>query len=69
LPQGAYAGQKLTCNLNLLSPFINIVNFGLACIGVAGREPWFATDLTDGSISLYLLDSTDIKTVSELLNP
>ena len=63
-----YLGQQLTNNLNLLSPFVNILDFGILCEVIDGGNPWDINDFINQRVNLYLLNQDDINTVQVIYN-
>ena len=64
-----YLGQQLTNNLNLLNPFVNIINFGLLCEVTDGGNPWSKNDFIKQRVNLYLLNQNDLDIIGTIYNP
>lgn len=56
-------GIPVLCSPNLLRQWENIIPFGMACTNIYQLDPYTINDFTDGTASLYLLDSTDVAAV------
>lgn len=52
---------------NLLNPWRNLINFGLACATVSGQDPIDLEDFVNGNAALYVLDQADVISVEETL--
>ena len=47
-------GLRIVNSINMLSPYKNILRFGLACMVNDGYEPWFKDDFKTGRASLAI---------------
>ncbi len=62
-PLGGVLGQGLVASPNMLRPWQNSIDFGLACVTLDGQDPVGIEDFVDGYAILYILDATDVLTV------
>lgn len=62
-------GQRLVTSPNALRKFRKLLPFGIAVVTTADAEPLRQTDLADGTVALYLLDSTDVSAIESSLYP
>ena len=58
---------RLTCSANALRQYRALIPFGLAVVVAEGREPFYQTDLSDGSAQIYLLDAADVARAEQLV--
>lgn len=56
-------GIRITNNPNMLQPWANILQFGLACYSTQDREPTQLQDFATGANLLYILDSSEVEAV------
>lgn len=54
-------GLRLVNSLNVLSPYFNILRFGLAVEVPDGAEPYFLDDFISGRVNLYVLSENEVK--------
>ncbi len=49
------------CNFpNILRPWRNLINFGIACITTSGQDPVNVDDFTNGNAALFTLNAADV---------
>ena len=58
-------GIVVVTALNLLQQFANIIPFGICCIRSDGLDPYQIDDFQNQVANLYLLDSSDVATITE----
>ena len=59
-------GLRVVNSLNILSPYKNILRFGLMCIVNDGYEPWFVDDFKSGRASLYITSINEINMLEKM---
>ena len=57
--------RRISPHPNLLNQWRNTALFGLAVVSQNNVEPTELTDLSDGTVAFYLLDSTDLAYISK----
>lgn len=62
-------GQRLVASPNILRGYRNLVPFGLAVITTNGVEPLNQDDFANGTVTLILLDETDVADVEATVYP
>jgi hypothetical protein len=60
-------GLRITNNINLLLQWKNLLNFGLACTTVDGREPALIQDFSSGASTLWILEAADVLSLDTIL--
>lgn len=55
--------RRLVTSGNLLRQFKDVIPFGLACFTVDNIDPMTQTCLSDGSVSLVLLNADDVASI------
>ncbi len=56
-------GQRLVTSPNVLRQYLNTLPFGIAVVTTDGAEPLTASDFSEGTVSLYLLEGSDLSDV------
>jgi len=56
-------GNRLCASPNILRQYQNIIPFGISCLTAGNVEPTTQTTFSDGTVTLLLLDQTDIADV------
>ena len=59
-------GLRVVNSINMLSPYKNILRFGLVCLVKDGFEPWFVDDFSTGRASLYITNIEEINTLEKI---
>lgn len=59
-------GLRLTTFPNVLRQWQRIFPFGLAVVGKDNADPLNITDLADGTVTLLVLDATDLATIESV---
>jgi hypothetical protein len=59
--------RRVVAGINILRAFRNILPFGFACTTTDKYEPIYIDDFKNGRANFYLLDSTDIVSVENML--
>ncbi len=62
-------GQRLVSSPNYLRQWREQIPFGLSVLGVNNADPLRQTDLSDGTVTLYLLDQPDVEAVEAAVYP
>lgn len=60
-------GIGLCCYPNILRQWKQILPFGIACVTADQTDPFDINDFSTGRVSMYLLNSTDIKTIESVV--
>jgi hypothetical protein len=58
-------GLRLVNSLNVLSPYFNILRFGLMVEVPDKAEPYFLDDFISGRVNLYILSESEVKQIEE----
>lgn len=58
-------GLRLVNSLNVLSPYFNILRFGLKVEVPDKAEPYFLDDFISGRVNLYITSETEVKKIEE----
>lgn len=58
-------GVRISNNPDILYPWRNTLQWGLACYSIANREPTQLQDFSSGNSILYILDSTEVEALTE----
>lgn len=61
--------RRLVNSPNMLRQFRGILPFGIACIVNDGLEPVYIDDLSNGRVSVYIMNPTDVATVEDTTIP
>ncbi len=61
------SNRRITTCVNMLRAFRDLLLFGFACTTTDNYEPIFREDFANGRAKFFLLDSTDIQTVENML--
>jgi hypothetical protein len=59
-------GLRITNNPNMLYPWKNILQFGLACFSQQDIEPGQSYSFSSGASTLYILDSSEVEELTTL---
>ena len=63
-------GVNVCVGPNILRQWRNLIPFGIAVTSSTGLDPINATDLEDGTVSIFMLDAAEVDQVeSEILAP
>lgn len=62
-------GCRLVSSPNILRQYREILPFGLSILSIGNVEPLNQEDFSDGTITVYLLDSTDVALVESEVFP
>ncbi len=65
----ATQGQSVVNNPNLLTPWENILPFGLGCSTQDGQDPYGLEAFANGNAQLFLLTADDLTILNETLYP
>lgn len=57
--------RRVVTSPNMLSAFKNTIQFGIACTTSDGYEPIFIDDFVTSRAKFYILENTDVLTISE----
>lgn len=60
-------GRRLVTSPNVLRQFQDVIPFGMALVASGGVEPTTQTGFTDGTLTLLLLDATDIADIESAI--
>jgi hypothetical protein len=60
-------GLRLVNSPNVLSPYFNMLRFGLMVEVPDGAEPYFLDDFISGRVNLYITSEIEVKQIEETL--
>lgn len=60
--------QRVSCCVNILDKYHNLLNFGIAIWTIDGQEPMSVEDFDNGYANIYILNSNELDITTEYLD-